>query len=308
MIILFTGCDDNPTGGEPRPIPPIAHKDPDWSPDGRYIIYYNKGITNMDSDYGYLTNSTKAGLYLVDLTNSNTKQLIAGRDFFEPTFSPDGQWIVFVFNDKLHLLHISGDSLREIETSYGCYDPAWSSDGKWIAFKALVPPNNYLEEWRGILYKIRPDGTEETAFIVGGQPVQGNYANWFQGDDFLLFMSTNWEKPGLFTLNLIDSTFEWLFNPLHSAGYPNLSPDGKKIVFTHDYTLCKLYLSNPQPIPITKELKQGIARWSPDGKKIVYCAPDKEFTWKGAGVLWTMNEDGSGKRQLTFLDDVDDQR
>jgi Tol biopolymer transport system component len=38
--------------------------------------------------------------------------------------------------------------------------------------------------------------------------------------------------------------------------------------------------------------------WSPDSKKIVFAAPENGL--KGKEVIWVINIDGTGRKQITF--------
>ncbi len=79
----------------------------------------------------------------------------------------------------------------------------------------------------------------------------------------------------------------------------SFAPDNQTVVFTKGDDLWTITLSNPTPKRITPE-KNGIwetsAAYSPDGEKIVIVGHDDEI--KGWNI-YTLNNDGSGLRQLT---------
>ena len=60
-----------------------SHSYPTWSPDGRYIAFYMVPSLSQNS-----------GLYLIDATGNNLRQLTQQTDF-EPEWAPDGQWVLF---------------------------------------------------------------------------------------------------------------------------------------------------------------------------------------------------------------------
>ncbi len=51
----------------------------------------------------------------------------------------------------------------------------------------------------------------------------------------------------------------------------------------------------PPPMPVVLVLIDYQAAWSPDGQRIVY-----SDTRLNNRLLWIMNKDGSGKKQLTY--------
>lgn len=76
---------------------------------------------------------------------------------------------------------------------------------------------------------------------------------------------------------------------------PNLSPDGKRIVFS---ALGALYIHDIKDGNTTKLGRAGESAfhpaWSPDSSKIVY------VTWQqGTGHIWSIQADGRGPRQLS---------
>lgn len=94
------------------------------------------------------------------------------------------------------------------------------------------------------------------------------------------------------------------------------SPDGRRIVFARwrgGSCPVELYvmradgtrirrLTERDPDPVMPSTCYGRLAWSPDGRRIV-------FTKTGGGgwaVIWVMNIDGSGARQLTHRDENDD--
>ncbi len=56
---------------------------PSWSPDGQQLVFYM--VPEL---------STSSGIYIIDKTGQNLRQVTQDTDF-EPSWSPDGQWILF---------------------------------------------------------------------------------------------------------------------------------------------------------------------------------------------------------------------
>jgi DNA-binding SARP family transcriptional activator/Tol biopolymer transport system component len=85
-----------------------------------------------------------------------------------PSWSPDGEWIVFNAgprfatasrgNQKLYIIDADGSYMRQITNDDAAdVEPDWSADGEWIAFNRS-----------GELWIVRPDGSEAQRLF--GQP------------------------------------------------------------------------------------------------------------------------------------------
>jgi dipeptidyl aminopeptidase/acylaminoacyl peptidase len=148
-----------------------------WSPDGRRLLctvrktdadalerenddqkkklgiverHYNRIFYKLDG-YGYLPHE-RTHLWLVDARNGKAKQLTDHPIWDElfPSFSPDGQWIVFTSNhssepdlqesNDIFLMPVERgkefpESARILKTSEGPkWMPTFSPDGKWLAY------------------------------------------------------------------------------------------------------------------------------------------------------------------------------
>ena len=147
-----------------------SFKDPQVSPDGRYIAYcqrfydmvyvYDAKTNTVILSVGNISKSeyfthpswgkdgslfveavpfgtiqAGGGIYRID----NTFQTIVRVDHGlntpkKPTVSPDGTTIAFVLNSHVWTMGIDGSNARQLTTSSGTEDyPTWSPDSKWIA-------------------------------------------------------------------------------------------------------------------------------------------------------------------------------
>ncbi len=116
---------------------------PDWSPDGRSVIYVSYQKDAME-------------LWLLDLGSGKSQPLTSGRAVnVEPRWSPDGKRIVFVstqYNKRFHifraavnegklenLVRLTGETKSDLPRYYySAFDteinPVWTRDGKEILF------------------------------------------------------------------------------------------------------------------------------------------------------------------------------
>src|SRR6266446_6579882 len=105
-----------------------------------------------------ITPFDKIAVYVSDLDGTNRKQLFQqdGGGAFSPTWSPDGQWIVFgygaVFNAResnpSQLIMIRADGSEKRELTSGPLNsgfPSWSPDGKRIVYRVWTKEERSLQ-------------------------------------------------------------------------------------------------------------------------------------------------------------------
>lgn len=133
------------------------------SPDGSQVIYTVNSINPRDNstlDYAFDNQ-----LWIADVGGqTEPRPLTSGKTgFSQPSFSPDGQSIVFSRSvegkSQLFLLSLSGgEPIQLTEHKYGASSPRWSPDGKRLVFSAslslaemladsLVNPGGAFPDW-----------------------------------------------------------------------------------------------------------------------------------------------------------------
>ena len=108
-----------------EPILLAPGRSPDWSPDGKQIVYESEMplgaiLAIYDDGSGEPVNLTK--------------QL---KNCFEPQWSPDGSRLVFRCEDGIYVSRADGSDPVKIETGIGSVQPRWSPDGSKIAFVSM---------------------------------------------------------------------------------------------------------------------------------------------------------------------------
>jgi TolB protein len=104
---------------------------------------------------------------------------------------------------------------------------------------------------------------------------------------------------GIFVVS-IRSRRERQIQPPHGGMFPAWSPDGRTIAFSglrqDGAPVDTIQFMRPDGSGLTDTGAPGeCATWSPDGSKLAYCSHSGDGNW----AVWTMNADGSDRRQLT---------
>jgi TolB protein len=233
---------------------------PDWSPDGKSVVYCSYQKDAME-------------LWLLDLTTGKTEQLTEdGAVNVEPRWSPDGKRMVFVSTAYNKRFHIFAADMRDGKLAkvtrlteetknplpryyYAAYDteisPVWSRDGEGIIFVSN----------RGHMY-----GTGGF-WRMKAQP--GAEAHEFHYEE------TTWKAR------------------------PDISPDGSRIVFSSYlgrqwHQLWVLPAQGGDAFPVSYgEWDETCVRWSPDGKQLAFIS-----NRDGNTELWLQAIPGGMQRRL----------
>jgi Tol biopolymer transport system component len=239
---------------------------PQWSPDGKLIIF--------DSGYDPKPKQ-KIGLFTIRPDGHGLKRLplVTGLYNGQPVWSPDAKQIAYTLeagdrsSDKqgIEVANADGSLAYALTRGGRIYifdgDPAWSPSGDWIAFTERHGSK------AGVIMKVRD---------VGGDPIELtrrdlNAANpkWSPDSRRILFNSHNPPQPG------------------QDANLYTMNADGKNVrQLTH--------LRGG-------DLNAFANGWSPDGKKIIYHLSGTLRSGVQVDQLFIIDADGKNNRQLTHL-------
>jgi len=210
---------------------------PDWSPDGKSVVYVSYQKDAME-------------LWLLDLNSGKSQELTNGGAVnVEPRWSPDGKRIVFVstaYNKRFHIfradlndgklenvVRLTGETKSELPRYYySAYDteinPVWTRDGQEILF---VSNRGHIHGTGGF-WRMRAEPGAEVREIH--------------------YEETNWKAR------------------------PDFSPDGSRMVYSSYlggqwHNLWVMPAGGGDAFPLTYNGWDCTnVRWSPDGKKLAF--------------------------------------
>jgi TolB protein len=218
---------------------------PDWSPDGRWVIYSSYRNDAME-------------LWILDLGTGTAKPLLAnGAVNVEPRFSPDGKRIAFVstlYNKRFHIFtadindgklarveRLTGEHKSELPRYYySPYDheinPVWTRDGREIIYVS----NRHHIYGTGGFWRTPSRAAAGADLAAGAAAHEIHYEE------------TNWKAR------------------------PDVSPDGSRLVFSSYlgrswHNLWVMPAAGGDAFPIAYgDWDETYPRWAPDGTRVAF--------------------------------------
>jgi eukaryotic-like serine/threonine-protein kinase len=265
----------------------------DWAPDGKSLVY---------SDANSL--ETPANLYRLQVETLEAQQFTTPPPHSlgdrNPMLSTDGQLLAFVRESSVNVSDIyvvttSGGEPRRLtfdNQPIGCL--AWTVDGRTIVFAS--------DREGGGLWRISANGGVPERLAVGSDN-SGFMAISRQGQR--LAYTKGFRATSMWRVTLPNSPGQpvgrtKLLSTMTLDLFPQISPDGKKIVFssyrsgTSEIWMCDAEGSNPLQLTRLGRPGTGTPRWSPDGRYIAFDArlPDQSD-------IYVIGANGGPTRRVT---------
>lgn len=218
----------------------------------------------------------------------------------EAAWSPDGTRIAFVaevpmtYPHQLYVMNADGSNpVHLVDPADHPGRPTWSPDGTKLAF---------MVNGSGQLYIVNSDGTG----LVAIQGVSGTEPSWSPDGQLIAFAGLG--VSDRFDIFVVKPDGTGLTNltktPSHDWS-PAWSPDGARIVFYRDFgkgndELYTMNRSGGDRIRLTNTPgRERWPAWSPDGQQIAYVSWRPNAEDELVAHIFTMNADGSNRKQIT---------
>jgi len=151
---------------------------------------------------------------------------------YEPTFSPDGEWIVFeshpvdIENQGVIMKHKLDNSITYqalTHTDDDCRQPNWSPNADYILFQ------NY-DNGQWDIWIMKPDGSDKKIVTSGsGDKTDACFTN--DGEFIIHSCDSELEFANIYKISIEGGSPERLTNYEGYDGAPSISPDGSKLSF-----------------------------------------------------------------------------
>lgn len=253
---------------------PYLIEAPDWTTDGKYLIYNSEGL-----------------IYKLSTTTFNEPELIdtgfATRCNNDHIISPDGEWLAVSHRSlaegrpTIFVLPSTGGEPKQVTPSLPSYLHGWSPDGKSLTYCANR--NGEMD-----IYTISIDGTDEARLTTSEGLNDG--PEYSPDGEYIWFNSM---RTGLMQIWRMRTDggeqTQMTFDDDRNSWFPHLSPDGKNVVYIayrkedlepHEHLRYKhvevrmMSANGSEPQTLVKLFGgQGtfnVNSWSPDNKRFAF--------------------------------------
>lgn len=237
-----------------------------FSPDGRLLAV-------IDAEQG---SGNEFAVHTVNLQTGEKRRVTSPAEFrgeTTPRFSPDGKHIAFVriapdASQDLFVVEAMGGAARQLTFDRKTiHNLAWEADGQSIVFTSMR--GNVSGLWR-----IASAGGESEMIATSGK----NMTNLTAAPDgkTIAYVETESRKASIWRVVSGEPPHKFI-RSLRADLSPQLSPDGKRIVFMSDrtgaYEIWLAEATGKNQRQLTFAANQASSpRFSPDGKFVVYYA------------------------------------
>ncbi len=295
IILIFLSCNKPKDDGGGTTLPyqiPSPYQQPVWHPNGQILGFTHipyKLIPNQDP-VQYIDST---GFWLINADGTNKRRVLNFR-LYSPAWSPDGNWLAYSDGAIIYKIRFTGTGFDETQkfplTNSGKnFFPSWNTTGDSITFDSNEGTNNgSYRTW-----KMDSDGSGKTVVATGRQP------KW--ADNYIYFIGRDSTGAGIFRVNTSGQ------NPTKIVNQPNEPNNIRSLRIWNNYLFYQLdglginkgIVNSANFYSISTDQMDDYGFDVSSQGKIAYIFYGGRVTTT-QGTIWLMNNDGSGKHQLTF--------
>ena len=207
---------------------------PDWSPDGKWIVFCSFAGDNVP-----------AALASVRADGSGRKNLLTAREISWPRISPDGRRIAFRGGKTIFIVNSDGTHLRPFPTGLAeAWDPEWSPDRRQILFGAF-PDSTHPSSATSPIYVADVSG--KNRHLVATYPGVIQLPRWSPDGRSVAFQTyTGGADANIVILDIASGNFRTI--TLHDHPYldetPSWLPDGRLLFQSNRDGAFEIYRMN----------------------------------------------------------------
>ncbi len=291
------------TGENVRLLIPEGHN-PAWSPDGNQIAYGTQFGGNIFNRVG-----VGSQIWILNV-KTNAKRLVAtGADAVQPNWSPNGLRLAYwglrngAQRDIWTVAVEGGQPVSVTDDKAQDGAPIWAPDGRGLYY--CSNRNGRLSLW-WVQIDERSGKLLNEAEPLQASSFYGMMMSFSRDGKRLLYGNrvahSNIKRIG-FNVERGETVGEsvWMTQSTKRATNQDISPDGQLLAYyifgDPQFDIFVSRVGEPdKSVQLTSDVHIDRApRWSPNGKRIAFFSDQT-----GKYEIWTINPDGSDRRQITF--------